>query len=66
MEKINALEGIDGIQWHNWFDHPGDGACLGLRKYLDATYNGEAKPVWYVYQKQTQKKKMNILNSFYL
>ena len=50
-KKINALEGIDGIQWHNWFDHPGDGACLGLRKYLDATYGGEAKPVWYVYQK---------------
>ena len=50
-KKINALEGIDGIQWHNWFDHPGDGACLGLRKYLDATYNGEPKPVWSVYQK---------------
>lgn len=50
-KKINALEGIDGIQWHNWFDHPGDGACLGLRKYLDETYNGEAKPVWSVYQK---------------
>lgn len=50
-KKINALEGIDGIQWHNWFDHPGDGACLGLRKYLDASYKGEAKPVWSVYQK---------------
>lgn len=50
-KKINALEGIDGFQWHNWFDHPGDGACFGLRKYLDETYNGEAKPVWSVYQK---------------
>lgn len=50
-KKINALEGIDGIQWHNWFDHPGDGACLGLRKYLDESYKGEAKPVWEVYQK---------------
>ena len=46
-----ALEGIDGLQWHNWFDHPGDGACLGLRKYLDESYNGEPKPAWYVYQK---------------
>lgn len=50
-KKINALEGIDGIQWHNWFDNEGDGACLGLRKYLNAFYNGEAKPVWHVYQK---------------
>lgn len=50
-KKINALEGIDGIQWHNWFDNQVEGACLGLRKYLDETYIGEAKPVWYVYQK---------------
>ena len=50
-KKINALEGIDGIQWHNWFDNQVEGACLGLRKYLDATYNGEAKPVWSVFQK---------------
>lgn len=50
-KKINGLEGIDGIQWHNWFDHPGDGACLGLRKYLDESYSGEAKPVWEVYRK---------------
>ena len=45
------MEGIDGIQWHNWFDNEVEGACLGLRKYLDTTYNGEAKPAWYVYQK---------------
>ena len=50
-KKINALEGIDGLQWHNWFDHPGDGACFGLRKYLDESYRGEAKPVWEVYRK---------------
>ena len=50
-KKVNALEGIDAWQWHNWFDHPGDGACFGLRKYLDESYKGEAKPVWEVYQK---------------
>ena len=50
-KKVNALEGIDAWQWHNWFDYPGDGACLGLRKYLDESYNGEPKPAWYVYQK---------------
>ena len=50
-KKINALEGINGIQWHSWFDHLGDGARLGLRKYNDAEYQGEAKPVWMTYQK---------------
>ena len=63
-KKINALEGIDGIQWHNWFDHPGDGACLGLRKYLDATYNGEAKPVWYVYQKANTEEEDEYFEQF--
>lgn len=50
-KKINNLDGIDGIQWHSWFDHLGDGACLGLRKYTEAPHNGEAKPVWTTYQK---------------
>ena len=50
-KKINALDGINGIQWHSWFDHLGDGACLGLRKYTEAPHNGEAKPVWTTYQK---------------
>lgn len=50
-KKINVLEGINGIQWHSWFDHLGDGARLGLRKYNDAEYQGEAKPVWMTYQK---------------
>ena len=51
-KKIKALDGIDAIQWHNWFDNEGDGggALLGLRKYNDDTYGGEAKPVWYLYQ----------------
>ena len=50
-KKINNLDGINGIQWHSWFDHLGDGARLGLRKYADAPHNGEAKPVWTTYQK---------------
>ena len=50
-KKINALAGISGIQWHSWFDHLGDGVCLGLRKYTDAPHNGEIKPVWSTYQK---------------
>ena len=50
-KKINNLDGIDGIQWHSWFDHLGDGVPLGLRKYSDEEYKGEAKPVWTTYQK---------------
>lgn len=50
-KKINALEGIDGLQWHNWFDNEGDGAgaMLGLRKFIDS-HNGEPKPVWELYR----------------
>lgn len=50
-KKINALDGINGIQWHSWFDHLGAGVPLGLRKYSDEEYKGEAKPVWTTYQK---------------
>ena len=50
-KKFNALDGINGIQWHSWFDHLGDGVPLGLRKYSDEEYKGEAKPVWTTYQK---------------
>ena len=48
---MQALEGIDGWQWHNWFDNTGDGAgaMLGLRKYREDN-DGEAKPAWYVFQ----------------
>lgn len=49
-KKINALEGIEGIQWHNWFDNKSEGAKLGLRKYDDDEYEGEPKPAWYTYQ----------------
>lgn len=50
-KKVEALEGIDSWQWHNWFDNVGDGsgALLGLRKFPE-TDNGEAKPAWYVFK----------------
>ena len=51
-KKIAALDGIDGLQWHNWFDNAGEGADarLGLRKYNDEEYHGEAKPAWHIYR----------------
>lgn len=48
MKKVYRLDGIDGIQWHNWFDHPteaADGLRIGLR---DSDLN--PKPVWTVYR----------------
>lgn len=50
-KKVEALEGIDAWQWHNWFDNMGDGtgAMLGLRKFREE-YGGEAKPAWQVFK----------------
>lgn len=48
--KIQALEGIEGLQWHNWYDSKDEGAKLGLRKYDDETDLGEPKPVWHAYK----------------
>jgi hypothetical protein len=45
-KKFKHLDGIDAIQWHNWFDHPHEAPLkIGLRKD-----NLEAKEVWFVYQ----------------
>lgn len=52
-KKIKALEGIEGIQWHNWYDNPAEAVLLGLR-FQEGTGKPEAgqpKPVWYTYQK---------------
>lgn len=51
-KKIEALDGIDAFQWHNWFDNTGDGngALLGLRKFNDGEYGGEPKEAWHVYK----------------
>lgn len=51
-KKIEKLDGIDAIQWHNWIDNRGEfGLRIGLRRYPDDEVDpGGAKPVWYVYQ----------------
>ena len=51
-KKIAALEGIDGVQWHNWQDNRAEGGLrIGLRRFKDDTEepNGK-KPAWYVWQ----------------
>jgi hypothetical protein len=47
-KKVKALDGIDGILWHGWWDQPGevaDGLRIGLRTDQLVT-----KPVWFLYQ----------------
>lgn len=44
-KKIKALDGIEGIQWHNWFDVAAEGSMLGLRDS-----QGNPKPVYDVYK----------------
>lgn len=51
-KKMKVLDGIDGFQWHNWFDSRGEGGLrIGLRRFPDdETDPGGAKPVWYVFK----------------
>ncbi len=51
-KKMEVLDGIDGFQWHNWFDNRNEGGLrIGLRRFPDdETDPGGAKPVWYVFK----------------
>jgi len=51
-KKLSKLDGIDGIQWHNWIDNRHEfGLKIGLRKFPDdETDPGGAKPVWHAYK----------------
>lgn len=51
-KKFKYLDGIDGIQWHNWIDNRGEfGLRIGLRRFPDDEGDpGGRKPVWYAYQ----------------
>lgn len=51
-KKMKKLDGIDGFQWHNWYDNRGEGGLrIGLRRFPDDEKDpGGAKPVWYVFK----------------
>lgn len=51
-KKMKRLDGIDGFQWHNWFDSRREGGLrIGLRRFPDdETDPGGRKPVWFAYQ----------------
>jgi hypothetical protein len=48
-KKLNRLDGIDAMQWHNWADNEAEfGLRIGLRKF-GSDGHGQ-KDVWYAYQ----------------
>lgn len=51
-KKINALPGIDAVQWHAWIDNRHEfGLHIGLRKFPDQEGDPWGiKPVWRVWQ----------------
>ena len=51
-KKVKRLTGIDGMQWHNWFDNRQEfGLRIGLRRFGDDETDPHGrKPVWFVWQ----------------
>lgn len=52
-KKIEHLDSIEAMQYHNWIDSRGEGGLrIGLRKFRDETGDPLGrKPIWYLYQK---------------
>jgi len=62
LKKVYALDGIDAIQWHNWYDHPTE-VAQGLRIGLRDS-NLAVKPVWYVYQAAGTEKESEMFDPY--
>jgi hypothetical protein len=65
-KKMKKLDGIDGFQWHNWFDSRGEGGLrIGLRRFPDdETEPGGAKPVWYVFKAADTQNEDAVFNPY--
>ena len=52
-KKIEHLDSIEAMQYHNWIDNRGEGGLrIGLRKFRDEPGDPLGKkPIWYLYQK---------------
>ena len=50
-KKLELLDGVDAMQWHNWADNTAEyGLRIGLRTFEESPYaNLDPKPVWYVW-----------------
>ena len=65
-KKLEVLDGIDGFQWHNWFDDRGEGGLrIGLRRFPDDETNpGGTKPVWDVYKAADTKNENAVFDQY--
>ena len=65
-KKMKNLDAIDGFQWHNWFDHRGEGGLrIGLRRFPDDEAEpGGRKPVWYVFQAADRKNEDEVFDQY--
>lgn len=65
-KKLQTLDAIDGFQWHNWFDHRGEGGLrIGLRRFPDDEDDpGGRKPVWYVYEAAGQENEDEVFEPY--
>lgn len=58
-KKTMQNAGVDAIMWHNWWDNPAEGLCLGLR-----TKDHVAKPSWYVWQAAGTDKESSVFDQY--
>ena len=65
-KKMEKLNGIDGFQWHNWFDSRGEGGLrIGLRRFPDDAQDpGGAKPVWYAFKAADTKNENAVFDPY--
>lgn len=51
-KKVQKLDGIDAIQWHNWADNRAEfGLRIGLRAFEEGSFKSlDPKPVWHVWK----------------
>ena len=65
-KKLKHLDGIDGFQWHNWFDSRGEGGLrIGLRRFPDDEEDpGGKKPVWFVYQAADRENEDEVFDQY--
>jgi hypothetical protein len=62
-KKLKYLDGIDAMQWHNWYDNPDEGVLrIGLRKF--PSDNLERKEVWYLYQAAGTASEDNVFQKY--
>ncbi|MBA4166206.1 MAG: hypothetical protein H0X41_01430, partial [Chitinophagaceae bacterium] len=65
-KKMERLDGIDGFQWHNWYDNRHEGGLrIGLRRFPDDEKDpGGAKPVWYAYKAADTKEEDAVFDPY--